>query len=49
LIAIDTDILVYAHRRDFPWFELAHKALRSLAEGTAAWAIAWPCLHEFLA
>ena len=49
MIAIDTNILVYAHRRDSPWFELARKALRSLAEGTAAWAIAWPCLHEFLA
>ena len=23
--------------------------MRSLAEGRAAWAIPWPCLHEFLA
>ena len=23
--------------------------VRSLAEGRAAWAIPWPCLHEFLA
>lgn len=23
--------------------------LRGLAEGSAAWAILWPCIHEFLA
>lgn len=48
MIAIDTNILVYAHRRDSPWFELSRNALRSLAEGTTTWAIPWPCLHEFL-
>jgi toxin-antitoxin system PIN domain toxin len=49
LIAIDTNLLVYAHRRDSPWFEPARQALRSLVEGTATWAIPWPCVHEFVA
>jgi uncharacterized protein len=49
LIAVDTNLLVYAHRRDSPWFEPARQVLHSLVEGTATWAIPWPCLHEFLA
>lgn len=49
MIAVDTNLLVYAHRRDSPWFEPARQALRSLVEGTATWAIPWPCVHEFLA
>lgn len=49
MIAVDTNILVYAHRRDSDFHQPAAKAVRSLAEGRAAWAIPWPCLHEFLA
>jgi predicted nucleic acid-binding protein len=49
LIAIDTNILVYAHREDSPFHPTASRCLRELAEGRAAWAIPWPCLHEFLA
>jgi toxin-antitoxin system PIN domain toxin len=49
LIAIDTNLLVYAHRRDSPWFEPAQRALRSLVESFDTWAIPWPCVHEFLA
>jgi len=45
----DTNILVYAHRTDSPWFEPARRALRPLVEGEGRWAIPWPCLHEFLA
>lgn len=48
MIAVDTNILVYSHRRDAPWYEPAAEAIRRLAEGTTAWAIPWPCLHEFL-
>jgi len=47
--AVDTNILVYAHREDAPFHEAAYAAVASLAEGRAAWAIPWPCLHEFLA
>ena len=49
MIAVDTNILVYAHRKDSPWNQAAATALRSLAEGRAAWSIPWPCIHEFLA
>jgi uncharacterized protein len=49
VIAVDTNILVYVHREDSPWHERAYARLSALAEGRAAWAIPWPCLHEFLA
>lgn len=47
MIAVDTNLLVYAHRADSPWHDLARQCLRSLAEGSAAWALPWPCVHEF--
>lgn len=49
MTAVDTNILVYAHRRDSEWHDRANACVRGLAEGRAAWAIPWPCLHEFLA
>ena len=48
MIAVDTNILVYAHRFEFPFNQAAFERLTELANGTAAWAIPWPCLHEFL-
>jgi toxin-antitoxin system PIN domain toxin len=48
MIAVDTNILVYAHREDSDWHERAIGAVTRLAEGADAWAIPWPCLHEFL-
>lgn len=48
MIALDTNILVHAHRRDSDWHEPAAACVRRLAEGAAPWAIPWPCLHEFL-
>jgi toxin-antitoxin system PIN domain toxin len=49
MIAVDTNILVYAHREDSPFHEPALRRVAELAEGRATWAIPWPCLHEFLA
>lgn len=49
MIAVDTNILVYAHREDAEWHAPAYKCLAELAEGRASWAIPWPCVHEFLA
>ena len=49
MIAVDTNLLVYAHRADSEWHDQAVRAVAGLAEGTAEWAIPWPCLHEFLA
>src|SRR3989338_1313275 len=49
MIAVDTNILVYAHRSDSPSHQAAERRLTELAEGGRPWAIPWPCLHEFLA
>jgi toxin-antitoxin system PIN domain toxin len=47
VIAVDTNLLIYAHRSDSPWHTRALAALESL--GDRRWGIPWPCLHEFLA
>ena len=49
MIALDTNLLVYAHREDSPWHDVAYRRLAELAQGRALWAIPWPCLHEFVA
>jgi uncharacterized protein len=49
MIAVDTNILVYAHRRDAEFHDVAAQHITELAEGRSAWAIPWPCLHEFFA
>lgn len=49
MIAVDTNLLVYAHREDAEFHAEALSRVRALAESTAAWAIPWPCLHEFYA
>lgn len=49
MIAIDTNILVYAHRADADFHAVAAARVRELAQGRTAWAIPWPCLHEFFA
>lgn len=47
MIALDTNLLVFAHRRDSPFHAGAKALIAQLAEGNAAWAIPWPCVHEF--
>jgi uncharacterized protein len=47
VIAVDTNILVYSHRRDSPFHDAAAQRVRDLAEGTQPWAIPWSCIHEF--
>jgi hypothetical protein len=42
MIAVDTNILLYAHRADSAWHEPADARLAALAESRAAWAIPWP-------
>jgi len=49
VIAVDTNILVYAHREDSEWHAAACARMVEIAEGRSAWAIPWPCIHEFLA
>jgi hypothetical protein len=47
MIAVDTNLLVYAHRRESRQHGRARDLLRSLAEASAPWAIPWPCVYEF--
>ena len=49
MIAVDTNILVYAHREDSPWHGKALEKITSLAKSGSPWAITWPSVHEFLA
>ena len=49
MIAVDTNILVYAHREDSPFHAAALARVTELAQGAATWGIPWPCVHEFLA
>jgi hypothetical protein len=48
VIAVDTQILVYAFRETPLLGEKAMGAIRSLVEGDDLWAIPWPCVHEFV-
>ena len=47
MIAVDTNVLVYAHRREAREQTVAMETLRGLAEGRSSWAIPWPCIYEF--
>ena len=47
MIAVDTNVLVYAHRREARYGEEAFAVLAGLAEGDRPWAIPWPCVYEF--
>jgi uncharacterized protein len=47
VIAVDTNVLVYAHRQDATLHSEAGRRVRGLAESPAPWALLWPCLHEF--
>ncbi len=49
MIALDTNLLVYAHREDSPHHLAAAQALRAAVVAPGGCAIPWPCLHEFLA
>ena len=49
MIAVDTNILVYAHRAESAFFTQAYDCVKALAEGSKPWGIPVSCLHEFLA
>lgn len=48
MLAVETNVLVYAHRREVAEHPIAADLLRGLAEGSAPWAIPWPCVYEFV-
>ena len=47
MIAVDTNILIYAHRRETRHHNSALKRLTELAEGDTIWALPVFCLAEF--
>ena len=47
MIAVDSNLLVYAHRQDSQWHSRASERIGALAAGKSQWAIPWPCVHEF--
>ena len=47
MLAVDTNVLVYAHRREATEHPAALARLRQLVAGPDAWAIPWPCVYEF--
>jgi uncharacterized protein len=49
MIAVDTNILIYAHKQVSDFHATAKRCLTELVESGDAWAIPWPCLHEFYA
>ena len=49
MIAVDSNLLVYAHRADSVWHRQARECLEKLGTGGSRWAIPWPCLYEFYA
>ena len=48
MIAVDTNILVYAHREECEFHNVAASSSVSLAKGVQPWGIPVSCPHEFL-
>jgi len=48
VIALDTNILVYARRQESVHHAAAQELLKRLAEGDEPWGLPWPCVYEFL-
>ena len=49
MIALDTNILVYAHRSDLPAHARAAQVAEDVLSGPAQVGLCWPVLQEFLA
>ena len=48
MIAVDTNVLIYAHRRETERHSKALAQLKSLAEGDAPWGLPVFCIAEFV-
>jgi toxin-antitoxin system PIN domain toxin len=48
MIAVDSNILIYAHKAGSPFHTVALEAIDSLRHQPAPWAIPWPSIHEFI-
>jgi uncharacterized protein len=49
MIALDTNILVYAHRAGVPEHRAAKRSIEELAGSAGGWCIPFPCVTEFWA
>lgn len=49
MIAVDTNLLVYAHRPEMPFHERARQVLAEAVVASEPVCVPWPCIHEFLA
>lgn len=47
MIALDTNLLVYAHRRLAPEHAAARRAIERAASNVGGWGIPFPCVLEF--
>jgi len=45
MIAVDTKLLVYAHREDSEFHGRARALVDALRQQTAPWAIPWPLVN----
>ena len=48
MIAIDSNILIYAHRQDSKWHRPALLSINNIIAQSGFWAITWPSVHEFV-
>ena len=48
MIAVDSNLLIYAHKEGSPFHTAALELVDSLRYQRAGWAIPWPCIHEFI-
>ncbi len=48
MVALDTNILVYAHRRGSTYHTEAYRLVATLAESREPYALFWPSLYEFV-
>lgn len=48
MIALDTNLLVYAHREESEFHQVTVEKIRPVIEGSTPWALPWPCVHEFI-
>lgn len=49
MIALDSNILIYAHRSGVPEHRAAIRAIEDVAGHAGGWGIAFPCIAEFWA
>ena len=49
MIALDTNLLVYAHRPEMPFHGRARQVLSEGVAASEPLCVPWPCVHEFLA